>query len=101
LVVNADECCRARDGTGEESGSSFLHSVQFSIEDLSPIAEVAASFFDSVELLVPNIEDYPPTSGRPTVKLRAISVYDDGVVRERVDPLSVQLLWRCCFVRVR
>jgi hypothetical protein len=69
LVVNANNNPGRRDSGGEESCGRLLHSVQFGIKDLSSTAKVAASLFHSEELLVPNIEDYPTASGRPSVQL--------------------------------
>jgi len=62
LVVDANESCGIGDGGGEESSCRFLHGVQFSIIDFCPVAEMTASFFNSEELLIPNIIDYPTTS---------------------------------------
>lgn len=82
LVVDTYENPRTWSGKGEKEVDGFLNGVKFCIVNFCPIAEIAAPLFDPEELLVANVENYPPASGCPIVKLGAIRIYDNGVVRK-------------------
>jgi hypothetical protein len=68
-VVDAYEDRGTWNGGGKEGGCGFLDSMEFRIVNLYVSAKVAASFLDSKESLVANVEDHPSTSSHPIVQL--------------------------------
>jgi len=75
--------------------------VEFGVVHLGPIAQVAVAFLQSVQLLVAAMVDCPSASYGSVLKLGAVGVDDDCVIRFRSEPFFVELLGCCCFVGVR
>jgi len=78
-IVDTDENRSAYSCGSEDCGDSFLYCMEFSIVYFSPIAEMAVSILQQVELLVSAVVDGPSTADSAIFQFGAIGVYDNGL----------------------
>jgi len=58
--------------------------MEFCIVHFGPIAEIAVSVLQQVELLVSAVVNGPSTADSAILQFGAVGVYDDGLGRERI-----------------
>jgi len=83
LDVDVDNNQDAWSCCSEDCGDGFLDRMEVGIVHFSPIAEIAVSALQHVELLVPSVVNNPYTADSAILQFGAISIYDDGWGEER------------------
>ena len=79
LIVNTDEDRGTWSCGNKNCGDSFLYCMEFGIVHFGPIAEMAVSVLQQVELLVPVVEYGPSTADSAIFQFGAVGAYDDGM----------------------
>jgi len=79
LIVDTDKDQGVCSCGSKDCGNGFLYHREFGIVHFSPVAEMAASVLQQVELLVSAVVNGPSTANSAIFQFGAISVYDDGL----------------------